>query len=57
MHFNLSLSWFLVLAAFVLECWVAWHTRELERLKAIALAAFFLSILVTGFITMSTTGH
>jgi hypothetical protein len=57
MHFNLSLSWFLVLIAFLVMAWVAWHSIALERLKAVAFALFFLSILVAGFITMSTTGH
>ena len=57
MHFNLSLSWFFVLIAFLLMVWVAWHRLALERLMAAAFAFFFLSILVAGFITMSTTGH
>jgi hypothetical protein len=58
MHFTLSLSWFLVLAAFIIMCWCAYKTPAgVGRMTLVAWACFFLSILTTGFVSMSSTGH
>ena len=54
MGFNFSLSWFLVLFAFLIMCYLAYKAGPPfpSRLLYIAWALFFLSLLVSGFITM-----
>jgi hypothetical protein len=58
MGFNLSLSWFLVLMSFVIMVYLAWRSPpatpapNFPRLFYIGMALYFLSILVSGFVTM-----
>lgn len=56
MHF--SLSWFLVLFSFLIMCYLAYKAGPgwPSRLAYIAWALFFLSLLVTGFISMQPNG-
>jgi hypothetical protein len=62
MGFNLSISWFFVLAAFLIMCWLAYRAGPMTppspypRWYYIGMALFFLSILVTGVINMHTAG-
>jgi hypothetical protein len=62
MGFNLSVSWFIVLIAFLVECYLVYKSPSTApgpnypRLQYIAWALFFLSILVTGVINMHTSG-
>lgn len=56
---NLSISWFFVLAAFIIMVWLAWKsppTPPYNRWTYISWALFFASILVQGFITMHASG-
>ena len=58
MGFNFNLPWFLVLGSFLIMCYLAYKAGPPfpGRLVYIAWALFFLSLLVTGFVTMHANG-